>query len=154
MHHAQSVRGAEGVRHLRRELERFGRGRELAAQEARGQRLPLDELHHEVQRSPLAAGVVHRDDVRVADARGDPRLPQEPRLQVGIDPRELPGPGLEANGPGVPAPRGMPEQLQQKPVTVVSQTQLAASDERAASSSSRRIWSASGANIAPVVRLL
>ena len=77
------VRRGQCVGRLRGDLERLGGGREVAAREPVRERLAGDQLHHQVERLALGAGVVDADHVRVVELRGDARLALEARRDLG-----------------------------------------------------------------------
>jgi hypothetical protein len=68
---------------LRRNREHLLR-RQRAACERLAKRLPLDELHRDVEAAFGFSNVVHRDDVRVVERRGGSGFPLEARHPVGI----------------------------------------------------------------------
>ena len=75
---AGAVRAVERVGDLRADAQHVGE-RQRPAREARGQRLALDQLHHQVVGVALAADVVQRADVRMVEARDRLRLALEAR---------------------------------------------------------------------------
>ena len=77
VHDALHVRGIEGVRQLRPEVE-DALGAQGAPADARPQRLALEQLHHQEVAAVMLANVVNRADVRVVERRGGARLPAEP----------------------------------------------------------------------------
>ena len=78
MDHPRPVRAVERIRDLGAEPEHVGRGKRAAA-EPLGQRLALDQLHHEVVDPPVASDVVKHADVRVVERRGHACLAFEAR---------------------------------------------------------------------------
>jgi hypothetical protein len=74
-----AMRRSQRVGGLRDDLERCGGARKIAARQPLGERLPGDELHHEVELVALLAEVEDRHDVRMVQPRGDPRLAREAR---------------------------------------------------------------------------
>jgi hypothetical protein len=77
---ALGVRGAQRRRDLLRDQQDALLGQRALAQQALGERLALEELHHH-ERPAVAGGaeVGDVDDVLVADRGGEPRLLLEPR---------------------------------------------------------------------------
>ena len=92
MHDAGRVRGGERAG----DLDRAAHGlleRQAAAREAVGQRLPFEELHHQVVGAVLVPDVEERADVRVAERGNGARLAREPLARVGVaDQRRMAAP--------------------------------------------------------------
>ena len=78
VHDALLVRGFERVRNLRRHRERFIQ-RGAAAREELGQRLALDELHHECEGAAGLFETVHDGNTRVIERGERARLALESR---------------------------------------------------------------------------
>ena len=72
------VRRGQRGRELTPEVDHLARGQPPAPRELLRERLAVDVLHRDEQARLVAAGVVDLHDVRVRDARGEPRLAQEP----------------------------------------------------------------------------
>jgi len=72
---ARGVRGAERVRELLEDRQRFGR-RERTSREPRREALAFEQLHHQVRkaRRGVDAGGLHLDDVLARNARPDASL--------------------------------------------------------------------------------
>ncbi|BCB77337.1 hypothetical protein Pflav_037470 [Phytohabitans flavus] len=86
MDDAALVYRVEGLGRLGHDPHRDGRGQPLLAGYARGERLAVDELHHQVRGAPALgelalASVVHLDDAGVAYGGEHPRLGQEARSE-------------------------------------------------------------------------
>ena len=75
---AVAVRELERVGDVGRDPGRFHRRERAVSVEHVAERLPVDVLHHDEGRVVLLAPVVHRDDVRVVQARGRLRFTAEP----------------------------------------------------------------------------
>ncbi len=80
---ARAVRLGEALGDLRGEVEELARRNGLRGDEL-AQRAPLDQLHRDVRRFAGCADVVDRQDVRVVQRRGRPRLLLEAPPPLGI----------------------------------------------------------------------
>jgi hypothetical protein len=81
VHHARAVRGIERVGDLGADPQHVGRG-ERPAEDALGERLAIDQLHHQVVGRAFAADVVEGADVGMAQAGDEPRLALETRARA------------------------------------------------------------------------
>ena len=77
MDHSPGVCGLERLAHIHRDVDRAVRQDAAAAGQELGERATLHVLHHDVVHAVVRAGVEHRDDVRVPDARGGLRFAAE-----------------------------------------------------------------------------
>ena len=84
MHEPVLVGGVEGRGHAVGDRQRAGRLEGALAAQQRAQVGAVDVAHDQVQPSVDLAGVVDGDDVRVVEARGEARLPQQPLAEGGV----------------------------------------------------------------------
>jgi hypothetical protein len=85
VHEPATVRGVERGGDLTGDLDRTRRLEPLA-RDQRAEVGPRHEAHRDVQQAVGLAGLVDRDDVRVVDQRGEPRLAREALAERGIGP--------------------------------------------------------------------
>jgi hypothetical protein len=85
VHDALVVRRRQGPRHLRRQFDRRAH-RQPSAGEARAECLAFEQLRDDVRavRRAARADIEDRQDVRVVERGGGPRLLLEPRQTVGV----------------------------------------------------------------------
>jgi len=83
MHDADAMRGVERAADLNRQPQRVGYGQGPLL-ETCGQRLAVEELHHQELDVSLAADIMNRADVRVVERGDRARFLLEAKTQVGI----------------------------------------------------------------------
>jgi hypothetical protein len=86
MDDAERVRGGETLRRLPRELDGFRR-RQGAALQSRAQRLPFQQLAHEIRRAVVNTHVVNGEDVGVVQLAGRARFLLEAVHAPGVGPQ-------------------------------------------------------------------
>ena len=84
MHHARVVRLGQALGELRADIEHLLRRQWLAQQERATQRLAIHVFHDDVGTSFAVPDFMDRDDVRVIQARGGPRLLRKTRQALRI----------------------------------------------------------------------
>ena len=100
VHEPARVRGIERRCDLRDDAERTAYRQPPLGDEQRLEVAPVDVLHRDVEHVVCLAGVVDRDDARVVERGGEPRLAEEPLAEVGLAERR--GEELQCGGAAEP----------------------------------------------------